>query len=199
MRDDQHPLLIVISGPSGAGKDAILDGLEERGHEFHRVITCTTRAPRAGESDGVEYFFLTDAEFDDLVATDGLLEHAEVYGHRSGVPRQQVLAALASGRDVVVRTDVQGAATIKQRMPDAVLVFVAPTSLDELEARIRARGSDDEERIQRRLRTARTEMSRQSAFDHVVTNAPGKLTESIDTVVDIIARERRMRAAEGGG
>lgn len=192
MPHEHRPLLVVLSGPSGVGKDAILDELAQRGHDFHRVITCTTRAPREGEQNGVHYFFVSEAEFDRLIENDGLLEHAVVYGHRSGVPRKQVLDAMSSGRDVVVRTDVQGAASIKALMPDAVLIFVAPTSLGEIEERIRARGSDDEERIQRRLKTAEAEMRRQSEFEHVIVNAPGELATSVDDLQRILdaARDR---------
>ncbi|MGH7634008.1 MAG: guanylate kinase [Gemmatimonadaceae bacterium] len=185
-----RPLLVVLSGPSGVGKDAVLDELARRGHAFHRVITCTTRAPRDSERDGVDYQFLTDAQFDELIAADGLLEHALVYGHRSGVPRQQVLDELATGRDVVVRTDVQGAASIKRLMPDAVLVFLAPASLAELEERIRARGSDDEERIERRLAAARVEMAREREFEYVVVNTPGRLEDTVDRLEQILEAER---------
>ena len=127
-----RPLLVVLSGPSGAGKDAVLDALAERGHRFHRVITCTTRPPRSNERDGIDYHFVSDAEFDKLIEDGGLLEHAVVYGHRSGVPRAQVLEKLAEGLDVYVRTDVQGAASIKALIPDAVRIFIAPASFEEL-------------------------------------------------------------------
>jgi guanylate kinase len=182
---------VVLSGPSGVGKDAVLDELERRGHRFHRVVTCTTRPPRDGERDGVDYFFVSDREFDQLLAEDGLLEHAVVYGHRSGVPRRQVLDALARGADVYVRTDVQGAATIKRLMPDTVRVFIAPADIREIEARIRARASDDEARIQRRLDTARAEMARSSEFEHVIVNAPGRLDDTVDELESILERERR--------
>lgn len=185
------PLLVVLSGPSGVGKDAVLDEMERRGHRFHRVVTCTTRPPREGEREGADYFFVSDAEFDRLIATGGLLEHAAVYSHRYGVPRQQVIDALARGTDVYVRTDVQGAATIKKLMPDTVLVFIAPSDVAEIEARIRARASDDEARIQRRLETARLEMARQTEFEHVIVNAPGKLDETVARLEAILERERQ--------
>mgnify|MGYP000595489668 CR=1 FL=1 len=190
------PLLVVLSGPSGAGKDAILDELAARGQRFHRVVTCTTRPPRANERDGIDYFFVSDAEFDRLIETGGLLEHANVYMHRSGVPKQQVLDKLAEGLDVYVRTDVQGAATIKRLMPDAVTIFIAPASLDDIEERIRARGSDDEERIARRLATARDEMARANEFEHVIINAPGALAAAADELVAVL---RERRGPDGGG
>lgn len=185
-----RPLFVVLSGPSGAGKDAVLDELARRGQRFHRVITCTTRPPRDNERDGVDYYFVSDTQFDALIENDGLLEHAVVYGHRSGVPGAQVFDQLAEGLDVYVRTDVQGAASIKRLMPDAVLVFIAPSSLDEIEARIRARGSDDEERIARRLATAFEEMARSGEFEHVIVNEPGELAATVDMLSDILAAER---------
>lgn len=188
--EQRTPLLVVLSGPSGAGKDAVLDEMARRGHRFHRVVTCTTRSPRDNERDGVDYFFVTDAEFDALIAGDGLLEHAVVYGHRSGVPRQQVIDKLREGLDVYVRTDVQGAASIKRLAPAAVLVFIAPSSIDELEERIRARGSDDEERIQRRLQTAHGEMVRRGEFEYVIVNEPGRLEATVDCLLEVLDAER---------
>jgi guanylate kinase len=184
------PLLVVLSGPSGAGKDAVLDEMARRGHRFHRVVTCTTRPPRENERDGVDYFFVSDAEFDRLIADDGLLEHAVVYGHRSGVPRQQVVDKLGEGLDVYVRTDVQGTASIKRIAPGALLVFIAPSSLDELEQRIRARGSDDEDHIQRRLRTAHEEMARRGEFEYVIVNEPGRLEATVDRLLEVVDVER---------
>ena len=185
------PLLVVLSGPSGAGKDAVLDEMVRLGYRFHRVVTCTTRAPRDNERDGIDYHFVSDAEFDRLIASGGFLEHAIVYGHRSGVPKQQVVTKLAAGSDVIVRADVQGAATIKKLAPGAVLIFIAPSSIAEIEDRIRARGSDDEQHIQRRLRTAVAEMARQHEYDHVVVNEPNHLTDTAAHVLDILARERQ--------
>jgi guanylate kinase len=190
MKPKRKPLLVVLSGPSGAGKDAVLDELARRGVPFHRVITATTRAPRVNERHGVDYYFHTDREFDSLINHGGLLEHAVVYGHRSGVPRRQVLDKLAEGVDVFVRTDVQGAASIKEKMPEAVRVFIAPSSIDEIEQRIRARNSDDEERIQRRIDTARSEMARSGEFEHVVVNRAGELEGTVDQLIAIIDRAR---------
>ncbi len=186
----RQPLFVILSGPSGAGKDAVLDEMTRRGHTFHRVVTCTTRAPRDNERDGVDYSFVSDDAFAKLIANDGLLEHATVYGKSYGVPRQQVVDQLAAGLDVYVRTDVQGAATIKRLMPDAVRVFIAPSSIDELEARIRARGADDEAQIERRLATARGEMGRSGEFEYVIVNEPGKLETTVDRLIEILDIER---------
>jgi guanylate kinase len=184
------PLLVVLTGPSGAGKDAVLDELARRGHRFHRVITATTRPARDNERDGIDYFFLTDEAFDELINTGGLLEWAQIYGHRSGVPRQQVIDRLRDGLDVYVRTDVQGADSIKRLMPGALRVFIAPSSFEELEQRIRDRGSDDEARIARRLEAARGEMARKDAFEHLIVNEPGRLGETVDKLEQILATER---------
>ena len=190
LRQKPRPLLVVLSGPSGAGKDAVLDELARRGYAFHRVITATTRPPRVNERHGVDYYFHTDREFDSLINHGGLLEHAVVYGHRSGVPKRQVLDKLAEGVDVFVRTDVQGAASIKEAMPDAVRIFIAPVSIEELEERIRARNSDNEERIRRRIDTARSEIGRSGEFEHVIVNEPGKLEQTVDKLVEILEQER---------
>ncbi|MEX0751281.1 MAG: guanylate kinase, partial [Dehalococcoidia bacterium] len=187
------PLLVVLTGPSAAGKDAVLDELAQRGRRFHRVVTATTRAPRDNERDGIDYFFLTDAAFDELIAGDGLLEWAQIYGHRSGVPKQQVEDRLSEGLDVYVRTDVQGADSIKRLMPGAVRVFIAPSKFEDLEQRIRARGSDDEERVTRRVEAARGEMARQDEFEHVIINESGKLAETVDQLEAILERERAAR------
>ncbi len=194
--NEVRPLLVVLSGSSGAGKDAVLDALAQRGRAFHRVITCTTRPPRTAERHGVDYYFVTDMEFDALIRSGGLLEHAVVYGHRSGVPKQQVLDDLGAGVDVYVRTDVQGAASIKRLMPEAVRVFIAPSSIEEIEERIRARGSDDEERIQRRLATARSEMARSGEFEYVIVNEEGELDATVDRLIEILDAARA--AGEGG-
>jgi guanylate kinase len=188
--EERRALFVVLSGPSGVGKDSILDELERRGHDFHRVVTVTTRAARAGERDGVEYHFVSDADFDQLLDGEGLLEHAVVYGHRYGVPKQQVLDALDAGRDVFVRTDVQGAASIKRLMPEAVLVFVSPASLEDLEDRLRKRGTDDETKIQRRLETAKAEMGRTDEYEHVLVNAPGGLGAAVDQFEGILEAAR---------
>jgi guanylate kinase len=196
MKQKPRPLLVVLSGPSGAGKDAVLDELARRGYPFHRVVTATTRPPRVNERHGVDYYFHTDREFDSLISHGGLLEHAVVYGHRSGVPKRQVLDRLTGGVDVFVRTDVQGAAAIKKAMPDAVRIFIAPASIDEIEERIRARNSDDETRIRRRIDTARGEIARSGEFEHVIVNEPGKLKETVDKLMAILEKERRRAGTE---
>lgn len=184
-----RPLLIVISGPAGVGKDAVVQRLKERGYPFHFVVTATDRPPRPGEVHGVHYFFVSTAEFERMIAEDELLEHAWVYGQHKGIPKQQVREALASGQDVVLRLDVQGAATVRRMAPDAVLIFLAAGSDEELEQRLRKRKGDSPEQIRERLATARAEMARLSEFDYVVVNREGELDRAVDDVLAIIRAE----------
>ncbi|MGB9879441.1 MAG: hypothetical protein ACPLRM_01645, partial [Anaerolineae bacterium] len=137
-----NPLLIVISGPSGVGKDTVIKRMKELNYPFHFVITATTRPPRKGERHGVDYFFLSEDEFVRLMQAGELLEHAWVYGEYKGIPKEQVRQALASGQDVIMRLDVQGAATVRRLLPDAILIFLLPGSEDELLNRLRKRGSE---------------------------------------------------------
>lgn len=184
-----RPLLAVLSGPSGVGKDTVLDGLRTRGLPLYIPITATTRPPREGERHEVNHFFVDDEEFDRLIRDDELLEWAEVYGNRYGVPRSQVREALSEGKIVLARTDIQGAASIKEKAPQALLVFLAPPSLDVLEARIRARGGSEEEDVTRRLAAAGSEMEHTESFDYVVVNYEGAPGTAIDRVQAILEEE----------
>lgn len=148
----------------------------------------TTRPPRAGERDGIDYRFLSDEQFDRLIAGGELLEWAHVVGHRSGTPARPVEEALAAGRDVVLEIDVQGARQVRERAPGAVLIFLAPPSLEELERRLRSRGTEDEARLALRLATARAEMAQQPRFDHVVVN--DRLDQATAQVEAIIQASR---------
>lgn len=185
------PLLVVISGPSGVGKDALLVQLSERGIPAHFTVTATTRPKREVRPADYRYLsFLSEVDFDELLTNDGLLEHATVYGFHYGVPKAQVIDALSQGRDVIVRVDVQGAATIKRLVPAAVSIFLAPPSMDELEARLRARGLDDPVAIRKRLDAAQRELAERSKFDYVVVNERDRLDEAADKVLDIMNSER---------
>ena len=192
---DKRPLVLVISGPSGVGKDTVVNLLKESIPAAHFAITATTRPPRPGEREGVDYHFLSEAEYDRLLAEDGFLERASVYSSRYGVPKDEVTNAVEKGRDVIVRVDVQGAATIKELIPDAVLVFIAPPSAEELERRLRDRSTDDGPDLLLRIETAVAEIAQRDSFDYVIVNANGRLEEAVSGVVDIFASEKRRREA----
>lgn len=198
-RFDTQPLLVVVSGPAAAGKDALIRRMIERRHPFHFVVTATDRPPRPGEVHGKDYCFVTSEEFARMLEKDELLEHAVVYGQNKGIPRAQVREALASGRDVLMRIDVQGARTVRRLVPEATLVFLTASSERELEGRLRARGGDSPEQIQKRIATAREEMRRLQEFDYVVVNRDGELDEAVDDVLAIMkvehcrVKQRRVR------
>ena len=189
LRRSQEPLLIVISGPSGVGKDAVVKRMKARGLPFHFVVTAASRKPRPGEVHGVDYFFLSEAEFQTMLENNELLEHAMVYNAHKGIPKEQVRQALASGKDVVMRIDVQGARTIRSIVPDAVLIFLATRSEDELIQRLRARRTESAEDFQLRIHSARHEMQQAGIFDYYVVNAEGQLDATVDTIKAIIEAE----------
>jgi guanylate kinase len=195
MTTAQSSLLVIISGPSGVGKDTVLDRMKGLARTWYFVITATTRPKRPGEKDGVDYIFVTPSQFQALVDEDGLLEHAEVYGRSYGVPRAQVEEALASGLDVIVKPDVQGARTLRSKVPGALLIFLAPPDMDELKRRLRERKSETAEDMERRIQTATEEMEARPEFDYVVVNHSGRLEETVADIEEIIAREKTKRAA----
>ena len=186
-------LLVVISGPSGAGKDSVLARMKEEPRPYHFAVTATTRPRRAHESNGRDYIFVSRDEFRRMIAHDELLEWADVYGELYGVPRAQVTEAQALGLDVIVKIDVQGAATIRRLAPDAVLVFIAPPTADELARRLRSRMTESHESLEIRLGTAEKEMGDSAWFDYVVVNESGELDDTVGRVIDIITHERRGR------
>ncbi len=184
-----EPLLIVISGPSGVGKDTVLQRMKERGLPFHFVVTATTRPKRPKEVNGVDYFFVSSDEFARMIEADELLEHAIVYNDYKGIPKQQVRDALASGKDVVMRIDVQGAGTIRKLEPEAVLVFLTTQNEEEMVNRLRARKTETPEGLNLRIATARQELKRVDDFDYVVVNRDFRLDETVDTIRAIIHAE----------
>jgi guanylate kinase len=185
----QEPLLVVISGPSGVGKDSVLRKMKERNMPFHFVVTATNRPPRANETHGVDYFFVSQKEFKRMIDAGELLEHALVYDDYKGIPKQQVREALASGKDVVMRVDVQGAGTIRSLEPDALLIFLTTSDEEELVSRLKARRTESEEKLKLRLETAHKEFERIPEFDYKVVNRDNQLDEAVDTILAIIHAE----------
>lgn len=182
-------LLVVISGPSGAGKDSIIAALKKREHPFHFVVTATNRPRRSHEVDGRDYIFVSTERFAEMIEQDELLEYAVVYGDYKGVPKQQVRDALASNLDVVMRLDVQGAETFRKLVPGAVLVFVTPPTEEELVARLQKRRTESPDQLKMRIATARQEINRLAEFDYVVVNSHGQLERAVDDVMGIIRAE----------
>lgn len=189
-RTDKGPLLVVLSGPSGAGKDAVISRMKEMGVPFHYVVTVTTRPKRPGENHGIDYLFLTNEEFAQLRSEGGLLETAEVYGYWYGVPRSQVTEALREGQDVILKIDVQGAATIKELIPEAVLVFLTLPSTEEYERRLRQRKTESEDALKLRLSRVLDEMKSLPMFDYIVVNNQGELDSAVSQITAIVTAEK---------
>jgi guanylate kinase len=186
---ERPALLVVISGPSGVGKDSVLRGLREQGLPFRFVPTMNTRPKRPDEVDGVDYFFVTTAEFVTLLEQGELLEHAVVYGDYKGIPKKPIREALNSGQDVVLRVDVQGAATLKRLIPQAIFVFLTTPTEEELVQRLLNRKTESPESLRIRIATAREEMQRIPEFDYVVINHDDQLAETVQDVIGIIRAE----------
>lgn len=185
----RYPLVVVISGPSGVGKDALIKRMKARGLPFHFVVTANTRPKRPDEVDGKDYWFVSMSEFADMIERQELLEYAVVYGDYKGIPKQQVRDALASGQDVIMRLDVQGAATVRRLIPEAVMIFVTAASEDELVGRLMRRKTESPEQLKIRIATSRQEMKRLHEFDYVVINRHNHLDQAVEQVIAIIQAE----------
>jgi len=185
----RQPLLIVISGPSGVGKDTVVQRMKSLGLPFHFVITATTRIQRPNEVDGKDYFFVTHDQFADMIEHDELIEYAIVYNDYKGIPKQQVREALASGQDVVMRLDVQGAETIRGLYPEALLIFLSTRDEQELIDRLQSRQTETPEGLKLRIATARQELKRVHMFDYYVINADGRLEDTVEMILAIIKAE----------
>ncbi|GHO45473.1 guanylate kinase [Ktedonospora formicarum] len=182
-------LLFVLSAPSGTGKDTVIKVLKEQGMDFHVVASVTTRAPRIGESEGNPYHFVDTDTFDRLVASDELLEYANVHGNWYGQPKQPIREHLSQGRDVLLKIDVQGAATVRQKLPGAIFLFLAPGSFEELAHRLTNRQTETEAEKQRRLLDAQDELAQREQYDYVVENRQGHLDQAVEQVRAIMLAE----------
>lgn len=183
------PLFIVISGHSGAGKDSVIAALRQRDFPFHFVVTTTARKPRPQEREGIDYYFVSPQKFQQMIAEDQLLEHAIVYGEYKGVSRKEVRNALASGKDAILRVDVQGAATIRSKCPQAVLIFLTAGDEEEIIRRLKARHTETEEKLKIRIQTMLKEKEYIPLFDYIVINKNGSLDKAVDDVISIITAE----------
>ncbi|MCH7712589.1 MAG: guanylate kinase [Chloroflexi bacterium] len=184
------PLLVVLSGPSGVGKDAALAELKELDRRWHFVVTATTRPQRPGERDGVDYIFLDTETFSAMKDRDEFLECAQVYGRWYGVPRSQVLQAFQEGKDVILKIDVQGAETVRRLAPGALFIFMLPASFEELRQRLAGRMTESSPEMDLRLKTAGEEMKRAAEFDYRVVNRDGNLTRAVAEIDAIITAEK---------
>jgi guanylate kinase len=185
-----NPLLIVLSGPSGVGKDAVLNGMKRRRYTLYYAVTATTRPRRERERDGVDYYFVSRADFEKMIERNELLEWANVYGNLYGVPKRQILEALSRGQDAVVKVDVQGAATIKRIVPQAVFIFLAPPSMNDLENRLRQRKTESGVDLELRMRAAHEEMKQLPVFDYIVVNRKDGIEAAISQIEAIITAEK---------
>jgi len=187
-------MLVIISGPSGVGKDTIIDALRRRHHdpEYHYVVTCTTRAKRPGEVDGIDYHFLDRATFAARRKAGEFLEANDVHGNWYGTPRSQVREKLAEGRDVILKIDVQGAQVVKEKIPGALLIFLIPPSLEDLFQRLLSRATETADELELRQQNAAIELARQEDYDYVVTNETGQVERTAERIDQIIADEHRL-------
>jgi guanylate kinase len=184
------PLLIVLSGLSGVGKDTVLAKLRKAGLPAYISVSATTRPRRPGEKDGADYYFVTPEKFQAMIDADQLLEWATVYGNRYGIPQEPVRRALKGGQDVIVKIDVQGAATIKKKVPQAVLIFLITLTLAELEKRLKKRRTETAAELELRLKTAEKELDSIPMFDYIVVNREGKIDRTIADIKAIITAEK---------
>jgi guanylate kinase len=185
-------VLVIVSGPSGVGKDSVIEALraQPRDPDYHYVVTCTTRPRRRYEVDGVHYRFLTPAAFAELRGAGELLEANEVHGNWYGTPRAEVRAALQAGHDVILKIDVQGAAVVKGRVADALLIFLVPPSLEDLFQRLQSRATETADELDIRQRNAALELARQDDYDHVVVNETGQIARTAARIHEIILLEK---------
>ena len=184
------PLLIVLSGPSGVGKDALLSRMKEFRYPLEYITTVTTRSRRAGERNHIDYHFITPKKFQDMIKQGELLEYANVYGNWYGVPKQPVQEALNNGQDTIIKVDIQGVANIKKIVPEAVFIFLMPPSMEELGKRLKRRHSESSFDLNVRMQTATEEIKQISMFDYVVYSQQGEINRAAADIMAIITAEK---------
>jgi len=193
---EKQPILLILSGPSGVGKDAVLSRMRELKEPYHYTVTSTTRSKRDGETEGKDYIFISQNEFKKQIELGGFLEWAKVYGNYYGVPRDQVKSALKTGSDVIIKIDVQGAQTIKKLAPMALYIFLAPPDTDQLEKRLTERMTESPESLTLRLKTAAEEMKSASWFDHIVINHENQLDSAVSEIQNIVKDARAKQNSQ---
>lgn len=186
----RKPLLIVLSGPSGAGKDALLTRMKQSGYPLQYITTITTRPQRAGERDKVDYHFVSPEKFQEMLQNNELLEWARVYGNWYGVPKQPVKEALERGQDTIVKVDTQGAATIKKIAPEAVFIFLTPPSREELATRLKQRHTESPSELSLRIKTVEEELKQLPLFDYVIVNQQDRVDQALSHIKAIITAEK---------
>jgi len=189
-KQQDQPLLVILSGPSGVGKDAVMSSLKQLGYPLHYAVTMTTRPRRDGEKEGVDYYFVSQEKFKRMIENDELLEWANVYGNLYGIPKRQIREAMHAGQDTIVRIDIQGARTIKQNYPEAIFIFLAVPTIEELEQRLLDRNTESSENLKLRIQAVRNEMESLSMFDYIVINHRDQLKNAAEEVASIITAEK---------
>ena len=189
IRNTSKPRVFIISGPSGVGKDSVIEELRKTFPDAQYVVTATTRPKRFGEIEGTHYLFLTKEEFMDRLERNDFLEDAEVYGNHYGVPRSPIAEGLEQGRDVIIKVDVKGAATLRKKISNTISLFLTPESMPALLERLRDRKTDDPDVLMRRFTTATAELAEVEHFDYVVFNEDGKLENAVKQICNIVAIE----------